>query len=251
LAEDYEDHLVGKKLLVLNEMLFSGVGYRKIENKLKPYGAAPPDRLTLRRLGKPSIEQRNLVQVVACSNYRSAAALETTRERWFCAWCDPVAPRTEAGFYSNYYQWLGAGGAAAVIHYLLTQVDLQGFDAKGAAPTTEWTEHMVEATEGLDPLKEKIKEMVELEVAPFDKDTVRASDCVQPLKAQFFDDPDVKVTVHTISRVFGDLLYVSSGDRRIRDPKFKFPVRLGVWAVRNFEKYRAAKTASDWLKINF
>lgn len=251
LAEDWEDHIVGKKLVVVNELLFSGVGYRKIENRLKPYGAAPPERLMLRRFGKPPVEQRNLVQIVACSNYRQAAALETTRERWFCAWCDPVAPREEPGFYSEYYRWLEAGGAAAVVYYLLTQVDLQGFDSKGSAPSTEWTEHMVEATAGLDPLKEKVREMVEMRVAPFDKDLARASDCVQVLKAQFFDDPDVKVTTQTIARVFGELLYVSSGPRKIWDSENKFAVKLGVWAVRNFEKYRSAKTAAEWLKNDF
>lgn len=243
LEEPYQDAFVSKKLVVLNEMHCEGFSPRKLENKLKPFGAAPPNWLHLRRFQRPPVQQRNVIQIVGFSNHRTSLSLETSAERWFAVWCAPETPKPPE-YYRELHRWFGAGGAAAVIHYLLHDVSLDGFEASAPAPSTPYREQLVYTNGHASPIAEIIEEMVEARVWPFTTDLVRRNDIVAALQAV----PALRgtrVTGRAVSNALLDLGYAASG----RTMSMWWEGRshkVALWAVRNVKKWETETDPAVW-----
>jgi len=142
LDEKYDDHFVGVKLAVLQEVHRDGFKDAKaIENKLKVYLADPPYTITLRRLGAPSIIQRNLIQILAFTNYNDAIHLGSDGDRYLCEWSD--AKKLPQENYKAVYEWYEKDqGYAKVVQYLMKR-NLDHFEPKASAPSTKWREEMI------------------------------------------------------------------------------------------------------------
>lgn len=138
LDEKYEDHFVGVKLAVVQEIRQDGFkDAMAIENKLKVYLADPPSILELRRLGEKNTKQINLLQMLIFTNYRlDPVHLSSEGDRYLCEWSP--AQKLTPEFYTKIYNWYEQEqGYEKVYEYLLSR-DLSAFNAKSAAPVTEW-----------------------------------------------------------------------------------------------------------------
>lgn len=246
LAEPYEDFAYHKKLVVFNELLFAGMSQRKMENKLKPFGAAPPNRLTLRLFGKDAArEQRNLLQIIANTNYRSAAEMETGAERWFCVWSP--AEQREPGYYKRLYEWLEGGGIEIVLGQLL-QVPLDGFDPKASAPATAWRNEMQEDAEHSNPVAhvaEVLQQAIDSGLSPFDRDIVKFDEVVGYLQSLSSFNPELKNARRYVGPALREVGGLSSGRKKIGRGSTARDIKL--WAVRR-KDFWADQTAEEWLK---
>lgn len=246
-ASEYQDWAYHKKLVVLNELLFAGINQRNMENKLKSFGAAPPDILTLRLFGlSAGYEQRNTIQIIANTNYRNAAEFETAAERWFCVWC-PVSPRP-AEYYATYYAWLKAGGAAAVLAYLHT-VDLSDFSPGGNAPETPWRRDMVDdaRTGSRDVhIEQWVSDGVDAKTGIFASDVVSLDDILGAFKSLH---PDQRVDRKVVSQALRRMGALRS-DHAGKDLRFTHDGRritVRAWAIRNVAYWSdSARTPEEW-----
>jgi hypothetical protein len=250
LAEPYEDFLVGKKLIILNELHFSGMSHSKLENKLKPYLAAPPERLSMRRIGIGDADQRNIVQLVAFTNYRAAMTLATSAERWFCVDTAPEEAK-DVDYYTRAYNWmLHEGGAASVAFHLLNKVDLSDFCHTSSAPTTAWRETLEAMSAGTDALTSSVSEMIEDQAGPFYRDLVRIQDVVNSLR-HMLAGQDVRVNSSTVRRALVSCSCVQSKEISLRvksdDEKEKVK-KIQLWAVRDVKKWAGEKKNSVWIE---
>ena len=145
LDEKYDDHFIGIKLAVLQEVHRDGFkDAQAIENKMKVYLADPPYELTLRRLGATHVIQRNLIQILAFTNYHDAIHLGSDGDRYLCEWSD--AKKLTPAEYKSVYDWYDKEeGLGKVVHYLLKR-DLSQFESKASAPATRWREDMITST---------------------------------------------------------------------------------------------------------
>lgn len=142
LDEKYDDHFIGVKLAVLQEIHREGFrDAQAIENKLKVYLADPPYELVLRRLGATHVTQRNLIQILAFTNYKDAIHVGSEGERYLCEWTD--AKKLHPSIYKALYDWYEKeNGGAKVIHFLLNR-DISHFEPKSDAPATRWRTEMI------------------------------------------------------------------------------------------------------------
>lgn len=145
LDEKYDDHFIGVKLAVLQEVHRAGFkDAQAIENKLKVYLADPPYELTLRRLGATHVIQRNLIQILAFTNYQDAIHLGSDGDRYLCEWSD--AKKLPTADYKKVYDWYDKDqGIEKVVNFLLKR-DISHFEAKASAPSTRWREEMITST---------------------------------------------------------------------------------------------------------
>lgn len=158
LDEKYDDHFIGVKLAVLQEIHRDGFRDAKaIENKMKVYLADPPLEMEMRRLGAPSVTQRNLIQILAFTNYRDALHLGSEGDRYLCEWSD--AKKLAPKFYKAVYDWYDKDdGYAKVCHYLLNR-DISHFEPKAAAPVTKWRDEMADS--GKSDLDYQVEDIID------------------------------------------------------------------------------------------
>ena len=135
---DFDPDVSQAKVMVIEELANSDWDKRRareLYNKLKPYGAAPPARLSVVLKGRNAVEIPNIVQVFAQTNYRSAVVLDADDRRCFMVWCEG-SPLDEADR-NELWQWLEYGGREKVAGWLL-QRDISAFDPKAPPPMTPW-----------------------------------------------------------------------------------------------------------------
>jgi len=142
LGEKYDDHFIGIKLAVIQEIHRDGFrDAREIENKLKVYLADPPTELVLRRLGATNVTQRNLIQLLAFTNYEDALHLSSDGDRYQCEWS--YASKLAPSEYKKVYDWyVQDRGYEKVCYYLLNR-DISNFNPKASAPDTQWRRDMI------------------------------------------------------------------------------------------------------------
>jgi len=234
LNEPYQDWAYGHKLVVFNELMEEGIQHRQVENQLKQFGANPPEWLDLRLFGKgATVKQPNLLQIIAQSNYQDALNIASSPERWFCVWCPPKERREQA-YYDRLYGWLEhEGGNAAVLHHLLHEVHLNGFNPSAPAPATSWNVSLVEASMDWDIVTPRVEEMLERNQAPFDKGFFKLEDVVDTIRGALFDPEDRKrVTRPRVIKALRHCGCVSSGEAGIRHNGRT--VKLRLWATPEF-----------------
>ena len=247
-ASDYEDYAVGHKVVVLNEMMHSGISAKKLENKLKPFGAAPPDYLSLRLFGSSAGHvQKNLIQIIANTNYRDAAAMDTGVERWYCVWCAPTAAHAPS-YYKALYDWYAAGGIEHVLWFLENQVDVSNFSPSAPAPVTAWREEMTDDTrEGDTPnrIAELIGGYIDNKVGAFRFDLVHLNDVIQMVQADFASEKEVRINFKSVSQAMRKCGMVKSTNKVVKDGGVS--KKINLWAVRKLIFWAdPTRTSRDW-----
>jgi hypothetical protein len=186
LLHPFNDWVVDKKLLVVQEaQLGSRKEARDIENSLKPMCAAPPETLSIHPKGRPVYEAPNVVQLVMTTNSETPLHVSGEDRRYFMMWGERVFSVEEreqeawSSYWEELHEWLMAGGgAAAVMHHLLT-LDVSDFEPGKPAPRTEWHGRAVEG--GRSELARLIEEKVETREGCFARDVVTT----QQVEAEF------------------------------------------------------------------
>lgn len=120
------------QLVIVQEM--NNFHRREVMDKLKPYLAAPPDKIQINIKGVPQYSQPNIMNMVFFTNHADAVALEQGDRRCFVLWSE-AKPLT-AVWFREYYQWLYEHKGAAAVCGWLAQRDLSAFDGTGRAPET-------------------------------------------------------------------------------------------------------------------
>lgn len=120
-----------------DEVLSSGV--RKEVDQLK--GLITGAYLRINEKNQPEYEIANYTSFVFLSNHGDAVHLEKGNRRFFVSEIKAAPLCSE--FYASYAAWRDNGGLAALHHYLINEVNLNGFDPKAPAPMTEAKNDMV------------------------------------------------------------------------------------------------------------
>ncbi len=128
---------------------------KSLFDKLKLYLATPPDWLTVNEKFEKLFQIPNLSTWWFTTNEPDCIAFDNT-DRRLCVLQSPMTKKEidslEAQgpdgktYFQRYHEWLNAGGAGAVIHFLRTRELTQGFNPQGRAPWTEAKGDMAEAT---------------------------------------------------------------------------------------------------------
>jgi hypothetical protein len=245
LGEPYTNWAYRKKLANLNELKGAGIGHRRLENRLKPFSAAPPAEIPLRLFGESAGEHvRNIVHLAATTNDPDGLNLSSSPERWFCVWCAPTELQSEE-YYIKLFHWLENGGNAAVVHYLLHEVSLEGFNAKGVAPSTPWREQLVDQGLAGDPVLEAVRELHDAGVEPFDRVTFRYKDAMEAVRLNLGDGEDRKrLNKATLTRALYQIGCAKT-DQSARLPG-KGSTRLRLWCVPAAAERLRDATGTAW-----
>ena len=119
--------------------------------------------LRINEKNQPEYEIANHTSFVFLSNHGDAVYLDGGSRRFFVA--EIKAKPLPKEFYTDYAVWRDSGGAQALHHYLVNDVDLTGFDPKAPAPATESKQAMVLA--GRSGLEQWMSDAVEDPIGTF------------------------------------------------------------------------------------
>ena len=228
LNEQYTNYLNNTKLVIFQEIRnFDGV---KLENKLKPMLAAPPDTLNIRMFGLGFHETPNIVQVIFMSNYQDAIHISKGDGRYFALWAD-VDPLDDK-YYTKLANWLEEDGNGLVVRWLLER-DISSFNPKAPPPMTNFKQAMVQ--ESRSPLKQQLEEMIGALDFPFDKDIVRSLDISEVLKGKY--------TAKAIAGVLREIGCINKECKRSTGKREK----LSLFAVRDCQNWDS-KNATCWFQ---
>lgn len=145
-------------------------------NKIKKYITVPPTRVRINTKNIAQYEVPNTAAILAYTNHRDALRLDRGDRRWLVVWSG-ARPR-EASYYSALAGWLGCGGDAAVVRWLLSR-DLSAFDAQGRAPVTAAKQEMRELA--AHPVEAWVRMAIEEAIPPFAADLVRIDTVLEAL----------------------------------------------------------------------
>ena len=128
------------RLFVIGDEVLSS-GARKEVDQLK--GLITGAYLRINEKNQPEYEIANHTSFVFLSNHGDAVHLDNDSRRFFVSEIKAAPLCSE--FYAGYAAWRDRCGLAALHHYLINDVNLDGFDPKAPAPMTESKNHMVSA----------------------------------------------------------------------------------------------------------
>lgn len=177
---------------------------------------------------RPAYTIKNCASFVFLSNHPDAVFLEQFDRRYFVLECRkrPLAPQ----FYADFVTWRDGGGISALFDYLLS-LDLQGFDAKGHAPTT--------AAKG-DMQQISLSEL-ERWLVDFAESAPREVYTVEEISRLYRWDTETKTTTTAIGRA----LHRFGLTAKAR-PTLKTGKRPWLVAVRESDKWEHA-VAEEWV----
>jgi hypothetical protein len=102
---------------------------------LKLYTASPPDVVVIEEKYIPAYPIANVVGLVMTTNYKDGLYLPNDDRRTHVSWSDARVDDIGEDFFTQYWNWLNAGGDAHVLAYL-RDLDLSNFNAKAPPPRT-------------------------------------------------------------------------------------------------------------------
>lgn len=168
LLSNFNEYLVGSKLLQINELEASNHrDGEKANNVLKAISAAPPDRLSINSKGVSRFEVRNLMSVCGTTNDPAPLKVDANSRRLFMLWSDLnimdghglMLPHW-VDYWQKAWNWMQSRGAAVMTFHLLNEVDLSDFHP-GIAPQVS-TAFLKSVTEySKDPVQLMIEDMIE------------------------------------------------------------------------------------------
>ena len=113
--------------------------------------------VTINRKYQPQYQVRDCVNYILTSNHPDAVLVEDSERRFFV---HRVTRVIDSGLANEIARFKASGdGQAALLHYLLREVDLQGFDPHAPAPETAAKRDMVES--GISDLDRFILDVID------------------------------------------------------------------------------------------
>lgn len=232
LKSNFNEWAAGKQFILGDEI--AGSDKREFADRIKRMITQTMIRVNPK--GLPAYELADCANFFFTSNHGNAFSLSDKDRR--CLVHKVIAPPLDEDFYMPYNLWLAEGGGAALFHYLLTQVDLKGFNPKAPAPMTSAKAQMIEYSRS-----DVESWAIELRDDP---DTVLGShphfkvrgDLWTPAELLQAYDPDEKTRVKArgLGLALDGVLPKVNGGRQVRGPDGK----QYYYAVRNVELWAAA-----------
>jgi len=179
---------------------------RRMYNKMKPYAAAPPTRLSVTLKGQNAVMLPNVLLAVGTTNHRDAVQMESDDRRMFMVWMKPHPDHTSEVWGRRLLEWMTTPGAhgwtgAQLVAGWLLQRDVSRFNP-GARPTRTWWWHEA-VEESKPPLDMAVAEAIEGLLAVRDVVTMvdlRAATEVV-LRENGYDSPTVKAVNGAVRRL--------------------------------------------------
>lgn len=190
LLRDFNDYLLSTKYLHINE---AELGDRKeagiVANKLKPLASAPPDLLRVNCKGLTPVRVRNLVNCSMTTNSYNPIKMRGGGRRFYGVWSDlkildpqGVMSAEWKTYWADMWRWMDeCDGWKAVVHYLMTQVDLSDFNPGAAPPTTEFVREIQQ--HNMDPVLAAVLTHCQHRIGLFKSDLLTAENILNGLKA--------------------------------------------------------------------
>ena len=185
LNSDFNSHLAGAKLIVVNEIDFGDHKDRRaVAEKLKRVLAAPPDTLRVNEKNLRPYEIPNRVQVFGMTNHRYCLHTDGTGERrYLMLWCAAKIPEEHREswdrWFDQYWTWLKGGGSARVLAFLRRR-DLSHFSPGSKPPVTAWLEDVM--SQSRDGLESWLLEQIAAGEGIFKHPVVTANDILDLLR---------------------------------------------------------------------
>lgn len=161
LESSFNSIYAGKQLVHADELkMGKGPERDKLAQKIKLLTTS--DTLTVNKKGIPEYTISNTINFISTSNYYDSVKLDEDDRRACVVRWDPsnfgVDRRHDEEYWTEYSGWLDAGGAAAVMDYLL-KYDCTGFNPRGWAPENAEKEQVKDA--GRTPMERWLLDLVE------------------------------------------------------------------------------------------
>ena len=137
-----------KQLINIDELFGGGsIEGTAVVNKIKML--TTDSTLLVNTKGQPEYTVPNCAQIIITSNYSDSLKYDDDDRRG-CVFRFGERGKGEGEeFWTRYWEWIDAGGAAAVFDYLL-RLDLTGFNPKGHAPFTADKDDATRSTRKVD-----------------------------------------------------------------------------------------------------
>ena len=236
LHNQFNDWIVNKELVVVNEMMAEG--RLALMNKLKPYITQSHIRVNTK--GLPRYMSPIPVNFFLTSNHPNSIII-TQHDRRYLVFESP-ADRKPDTYYNGLWEWSGdkrsmlsatqLANLGAVAHYLINR-PLSDFNGLGKAPETEGKRKLIEVS--MPNLDKWARDSIEAADWPFSFDLIN-------LKLIADDGGSLPAYVRsTISpHKLGEVLRASTNAEELGYMQLPNNVRLRVWAVRNIDRWKAA-----------
>jgi hypothetical protein len=177
------------------------------------------------------------------SNHPDPIKIDDSDRRYF-VWRVPDEPLAP-DFYAAYYAWLEGGGAAALFHHLLREVDVSSFNPKGKAPDTEYKRQVVDNAKS--DLRLFLERVVDNYDAVFSMGGITTPCDLQSVKTLLdrfrLGQPDVRLGDYSVQSV--GMILRKLRDRGVQElPRVAVPNegRINLYAFRNQESWKTAPT---------
>jgi hypothetical protein len=176
IKSEFQDYLVHKLLVVFQEVATLHERMAT-EDGMKPLLVNQPEVVAYTVKGRGSVEQPNVVNVIAMSNREMPLHISKDDERWFPYWSH--AEKLAPNIYAEYQAWLNKDGVQAVVAYLQRREIRSDFYS--APPVTSWKESLMGASGG--GLAVTLRGLIEAKKGVFGLDLVREADVMEAMRA--------------------------------------------------------------------
>lgn len=136
LTSDYNGYVAHKQFILGEEI----TGHDKYHYVDRLKSMISREKVTINIKYKPTYTIRDCINYMFTSNHPDSFKLERN-DRRYAIHEITTAPKP-LSFYSDLEKWRSNGGPSHLMHYLVNNVDLSGFNPKAPAPMTASKEHM-------------------------------------------------------------------------------------------------------------
>lgn len=210
------------QLVIVEEMMARG--RLELMNKLKPM--ITENYCIIREMYRPAYEQANRFNFLFFSNHPDSLILDST-DRRYCILKSEAKPHPDSNrYYGPLFDWT-RNNAPALLHFMLHEVNLDGFQPKAHAPMTAGKRALI--AQSMMPLDAFIYEKVEACEYPFHWDLHSTSALVEPL-SKF----NLRANPKEIGNALARLGYTNVGRLRVDSGVAD---KVYLWAVRKLDLY--------------
>ncbi len=224
LSSNFNSYLERARLVLVEE----GTRDSRREGTARIKGMITDDHVTINRKGVATYQMDNFAHLMMFSNDPDAVSIDPDDRRWLV--CSSQATPRGTAYYTNLGAWIGGGGDAIFLNFLL-QRDISSFNPNAAPPRTAGRTALVHESRPakwayLDALREAGD-------VPFHRDLVTAQDlcdCIAGARQG-------TLGLQEAGRYLRDIGAVQIGQKRVGHRKPR------LWALRRPEHWAEAAEA--------
>jgi hypothetical protein len=212
------------QLVVVEEMMAKQ--RQELMNKLKPM--ITESWCTIREMYRPPYKQPNRFNFMFFTNHRNSIIIDDT-DRRYCVLKTMAKPHPrQNAYYGPLFDWTRRN-APALLHYLLNERKLDGFQPKAHAPMTAGKREVI--LQSMPALDRWLYEHFEERQRPCGNwDLIKPIMLVKPAR-----EAGINTSPKQIGIAFANLGYLSLGEKKWEGSETRF----FLWAVRDKERYQA------------